>query len=403
MMQLGALIAEMTNHGLESLLQVEKQDDGRWRIVAISTAAVKDREGETFTTQAMDYDSNLAATTGDYPEFRVFHKKMLGIGRVEKMSRVGIFAVDEGYSYDDSFSQEVCEKMLAENTDGKWKISRGFYVLEANGVCPVCGDNLVVRTKHMVAGFRCPTCKTVHINKGMLKEMHFRKTRTFDVTVTDIPAVPYTGVAAFRNGYQSEDFVMKKEDLKKKLLAAGISESAVDARLETLTDAQLKEFDDIPEAEILKEFDDEPASDEQIFVLDETVLKQFADIVDKKVKEALDGMTFEVPDMEIDLKELPQIDALKVEITELKELVGKLLDKDEQRLKELLDETPRAGKLRIRRFKAATKPAEDEDDEEDMDEEDDEEEAEKKHILSGVIYGADGEQAASMTEFLLGK
>jgi Zn-finger nucleic acid-binding protein len=297
----------------------------------------------------------------------------------------------------------VCEKMLANNAEGKWRVSRGFYVLEASGVCPSCGDNLLVHTKHMVAGFRCPTCKSVHMSKGVLKEVHFRKTKTFDITVTDIPAVPYTGVAAFRDNL-SEEFVMKKKDLREKLLAAGISEDVVDARLANLSDEQLKEYDDIPEAEVLKEFEDEqePASDEQVFVLDEEVLKQFADIVDErveaKVKEVLDGITFELPDTELELKELPQLDEVLEILKELQEAVDNLTKSEEKRLKEMLDDTPRAGKLRIKRFKA-TKVEDEEEDDEDMDEE----EVEEKHILQeGVIIGADGEVAENMTSFLLG-
>ena len=93
----------------ESTIYVEKQGDVYW-ITAVSTAALKDHEGETFDAECIDYDLKQAKRLGDYPEFRVFHKPSLGIGRVEKMQRVGIFAVDQGTSYMDPFSLAVCEK-----------------------------------------------------------------------------------------------------------------------------------------------------------------------------------------------------------------------------------------------------------------------------------------------------
>ena len=137
-----------------------------------------------------DYDINSTKNTGNYPEFRMFHKSYLAVGRVTKMRRAGIFAIDEGYAYDDPFSKEVCEKILSGN-DGRWRMSRGFYVLEASGGCPECGEGLLVETKHMIAGFSCPTCKSVHPGyKGTLEDIKFHKTRTFDVTITDKPCVP---------------------------------------------------------------------------------------------------------------------------------------------------------------------------------------------------------------------
>ena len=191
-------------------MAVISKENGRYRIETVSTAALKDREGETFGTDAMDYDIAQAEVTGKYPEFRVFHKSFLAIGKVEKMRRVGIFAIDEGTSYDDPFSLEVCEKMLAEN-DGTWKVSRGFKVLEASGLCPECGEGLVIRVKHMVAGFRCPCCKSVHLGyKRVLKDIRFRRTRTFDVTVTDVPAVPWTSAAAFPISSESKEYAMTK-------------------------------------------------------------------------------------------------------------------------------------------------------------------------------------------------
>lgn len=389
---------------------IEKKEDGRYHIMTISTAAMKDYEGETFDIGCMDYDIQQAEKLDDYPEFRVLHKPYLGIGKVEKMRRVGIFAVDEGTSYDDSFSIEACEKMLADNEEGKWKVSRGFRVYEASGSCPNCGEGLVFNLKHMIAGFRCPSCREVYLGyKRVLKDVHFRKARTFDVTVTDIPAVPWTSAAAFRFpiSEEKESSFMTKDQLKEKLLDAGISEDAIDARLKNLDEKRLKEFDDIPDAVLLKEFEKkkdkkkDSASDETVFVLDPDVLKEFSDIVEKALKEALEGLTIEVPDMEMELKELPAVDQLTQEIVELKGVIAKLLEEDEKRLKELLKDAPRAARLRIKRYK------EEEDEEEE--EEDEEEEGKrppflkkKKQMSGDAITLGDGTVVSSMTEAVLG-
>lgn len=435
---LKALYANADEKELKELLAGElskavtlKEADGRWKIIAVSTAALKDREDETFDVEAIDYDSAAAKRYGDYPEFRVFHKKHLGIGKVESMRRVGIFAVDEGHSYTDPFSLEVCEKMLSKN-DGKWRTSRGFYVVEASGDCPVCSEPLLIQTKHMVAGFKCPRCNAVHVShKGVLKDVHFRKARTFDVTVTDNPAVPWTGVSAFKENYNLEDLEMTKKQLEQKLLAAGISKEAVDAKLAGLNEEQLKEFSDIPFATMLKEFKSPPEEEEEeegdVLVLDPATLKEFgavveqiletklAGIIEKQVAKAIEGLEIDVADlgdMEIDFKEMPQFAELKEAVDALAADVKTLLTADEARLKEMLEDTPRAGKLRIRRYKKATPPG-DEDDEDDMEdeEEDDDEDVydkkrgfrKKKSADGVVIAGANGKVAESMTEFLLGK
>lgn len=177
---------------------IEKTKSGLYEINTISTAALEDREGETFTTEAMDYDIAMAEKYGDYPEIRVFHSKYLGIGKIHKMERIGIFAHDSGLSYDDPFSLAICEKMLANN-DGRWRVSRGFRVYELRGGCPACYSTLSISTKHLLGGFRCPSCKTLHLRfKGALNSVQFTKARTFDITVTDVPSVPYTSAQARR-------------------------------------------------------------------------------------------------------------------------------------------------------------------------------------------------------------
>lgn len=394
----------------ESCVYIEKQTDGRYRITAISTVALPDLEGEIFTTEAMDYDIAAAYKENAFPEFRMFHRKGLAIGKIDSMRRVGMFAVDSGYSYTDPFSIQVCEKMLVNNVDGKWKISRGFKVLEASGSCPQCGEDLLIDVKHMVVGFRCPSCGNVTMSyKGILKDVQFRKTRTFESTVTDVPAVPWTGVQAFPVGLNtlSEDVIMNKEVIKQKLLDAGIDEKLVDERLKSVDPDVLKSFnlDAIPDAVALKEFlDGEPLSDpaeDGIMELDDVVKSietVVAEVVRKEVRAVLDGLEIDVDSMdgvEVEVKELPGLEQLKQQVDKLTDAVNSLLDKDEKRLKELYAHAPRNSKLRIR--KMAFK-----EDMEDEEEDDDEEENTEEKEL-GVIVGADGKAYKSMTELVAGR
>ena len=394
-----------------------EKEDGRYKIIGVSTAAVKDREDETFTTDAMDFDIAAAEATGIYPEFRMWHKNYLAVGKVTKMSRVGIFAIDEGYAYDDPFSKEVCEKILSDN-DGHWRMSRGFYVLEASGGCPSCGEGLLIETKHMIAGFSCPTCKSIHSRyKGTLDDVKFRKTKTYDVTITDIPCVPMTGVSAFR--VDNAEAIMTKKELRKKLLDAGLSSNVVDERLKEVDAKQLKALDTLPQADVLKELElelEEEASgddDEQLFVLDPEVLKDFSGIVKEQVtesigpiikdavKEAIDGLEIDLGDVQVEGME--GLSELTETVAELKETVDILAQSDDDRLAEMLKDTPRGGRLRILRSKEGKKKKRgDEEEDEDEDEEDEEEFLEEKDIREGVIVGSDGRVAANMTEFIAG-
>jgi len=412
---------------------VSKEADGRYKIVAISTAAIADQEGETFDTAAMDYEIERNKITGSYPEFRLFHNQNLGIGKVEKMSRVGIFAVDEGYSYKDAFSLGVCEHMLLNNKDGKWRNSRGFYAYEVQGRCPDCNTPIGITVKHMIAGYVCPNCQETHYGyKGVLKEIHFTKTRTFDITITDHPCVPFTGVQAFRPDQSSETLMedmmaMNKKQLKDKLMSAGVKEADIDERLAHVTEEKLKELklDDIPEATLLKELElitepepesteehelkDEPAG-EQLFTLDPSVLESFTGIVEKvveaKFKEMFEGLEIDIPEF----KEMPELKQLHSDVLEIKQI---LTASTREQLKELVDEMPRAGKLRILRFKAVKPPVDEEDEDEDEADAGADESAEseppfkKKKVAkespnSAVIMGADGESAANMTDWMMG-
>lgn len=173
----------------------EKELDMSNRWIAVSTVARKDLERETFGVEAMDYDASCAKELGEYPDMRVFHVRGLMIGKADTMYRVGNYAVDEGYFLDDEFSQYMKEEI--RNNSGKWKVSRGFHVLEATGLCRTCGAGLKVTPRHDVVGFLCPVCGSYHASHRHLKELKFTKTRTFDITVTDVPAVPWTSVSAY--------------------------------------------------------------------------------------------------------------------------------------------------------------------------------------------------------------
>lgn len=453
----------MVDANIDAFVRVEKED-GRYKILAVSTAEVEDGEGETFTTRAMDYDIALAERTGVYPEFRVFHEKGLGIGKVNKMSRVGIFAVDEGYSYEDPFSLHVVEKMLLNN-DGRWKVSRGFEVHEMSGGCLNCGEQIVVGLKHMIAGYKCPSCRKVYmVYKGddgrsvrSLDLPHFLKTRTFDITVTDVPAVPVTGVSAFYN----MEYVMDKKQLRKRLIEAGLDEEIVDGKLESLSPTALKELkamEDLPYATLLKELTDETDEEDEEdveeeleeevdpdsesdddeseevedgdeapgedLVLDESVVDEIATEVVGRVKELFEGAEFTVSNdasdgMEIEFKEFPAVTDLQKQVASLsemvlgiKEAIDEIRGSETKRLKSLVRKSSAAGRLRVIRTKGAGPDDEDEDEDDEEYEDEDEDDRvpatlhQKKsmRIVRGddgvFVPGAEGQNAGSLSDFL---
>lgn len=406
------LLKEWVETG-EDVAVISKEDD-TYVIETISTAALPDREDETFSIEAMDYDIRVAKETGEYPQYRVFHSPLAYFGIVKEMKRIGIFAYERGESYDDPFSIAVCEKMLANNTDGKWRVSRGFRVEEVTGLCPECRSTISVRRKHMIAGFRCPTCRSVHLNyRGILGDVQFKQARTFDITVTDVPSNPYTSASAFRLSEFSEDNNMDKKALKERLLAAGLPEDTVEERLESISDERLKELgDDIPDAVLLKEFqDDEPMPDadhdDDDVVMDwRTMRNDLTTSMTAAFKDLLNGFEFEVGDldMEVVVKELPEIVELKEHMAEIEAKLDELLLSDEERLKELMDGAPRQAhnRLRIQRYKeGAGTPAAEDDEEED--EEDVVAKLQKELANMGsdaVIQDADGNVYGSMTEFV---
>jgi hypothetical protein len=408
--------------GKPAATSVYKQADGRYKIVIVATAALKDREGETYSTDAIDYDIEQAKRTGKYPVITMFHKSALEIGKITKMRRVGKFAVDDGVSHDDAFSLHVCKDLLSNN-NGKWGASRGFYALETSGYCPKCDEGLILTTKHMLAGYRCPECGSGYIDyKGVLKDVHFRRTQTFEDTITDIPCVPYTGVTAYKD-FEDLEAIVDKKQLKQRLLDAGLDEKLIDERLAKVTEKQLIEFDDIPMAKLLKEIKLEVADKadadgevtlEQMREAWKEDIKNGLVVVKEYVQEAFDNLEIEISepaekeDRVAKLEE--QVTELTATVKELVEVIEQLADKDEARLKEMLKDTPRNAKFRVARFKAGKFKADDEDEE---DEEDDEEEETvpvkkgkkvltKEMIEQGVVYGNDGQVYETLSDMLIG-
>lgn len=400
------------------------KENGRYIIETVSTAALPDREDETFSIEAIDYDIQRAQETGQYPEYRVFHSPILGIGRVKEMRRIGIFAYDKGESYTDDFSLEVCEKMLLNNPDGKWRTSRGFRVEEVTGKCPQCGSALAITKEHIIMGFRCPTCGSVHLDyRGVLKSVHFKRARTFDITVTDVPAVPYTSASAYRTIDPMEMKEMTKTQLRKRLLDAGLDQETVDARLESMPEDRIKEFDDIPEATLLKEFeadaeDAEPAEAEVDFedvadanladdgVAEITIdaLKELvADAAQAAVLEALDGFEIDLEGAPEVSKEMPELEQMHQDITELKEMVQALLDSDTERIKELASHAPRQARFRVTALKEGGKKSSMRKRHEEMmdEEEDEEDEEEAVNKEAPAFMDADGRVFTTGTDFLL--
>ena len=320
-------------------IRVKELDNGLYSIESVSTAAVEDLEGETFRVEAIDYDIEQAKSTGQYPEFRVFHQKGLGIGRVNHMQRIGIFAVDRGVSYDDPFSLEICKHLLVNN-DGTWRASRGFRLVEASGSCSYCGEKLLIREKHMLLGFRCPVCKTESRGRKVnLDGVGFTKARTFDVTITDNPAVLYTSVSANRIDKIGVSEMNLKE-LRSKLIKAGLSKDIVDAKLDGLDDDRLKEFDNLPDAEIFKSLglSDEEGYDvvdlqDVMEVVERAVTKQLKDFTDGMqalIVKTMSSLEIEIPDVELDI---PGIDEMSERLLNVEKSLSFLVTDEESRFK----------------------------------------------------------------------
>lgn len=174
--------------------QVRSLESLKDRWIAVSTREEWDKEDEMFTVQAMDYDIARVQKTKDFPEFRMYHVRGFKLGMCDEMTRNKDRAVDKGYWFDTPFANAVRELVAANK--GKWKISRGFYSLEATGLCRGCSKDLMVRPINYIFGVVCPSCKEYHPKASLSKTRHL-KAITFDISVTDVPAVASTAVAAY--------------------------------------------------------------------------------------------------------------------------------------------------------------------------------------------------------------
>lgn len=195
---LAALYINVEDAKKEALLQLYKEqlNETKWqdRWIAVSTVQMWDRQGEMFTTDAMDYEIARVQQTKEYPEFRMFHVRGLKLGMCDSMQRINDYAVDQGYWFETPFAQAV--KEVVEKNQGRWKISRGFYTVEATGDCPSCGESLMVGPINYITGVPCRACGEWH-KPSMLTRFKHLKTSTFDITLTDVPAVVQTAVAAY--------------------------------------------------------------------------------------------------------------------------------------------------------------------------------------------------------------
>lgn len=185
--------------GILRLYKEEKNGNWQDRWIAVSTVQMWDRQGEMFTTEAMDYDASRAHQTKEFPELRMFHVRGFKLGVCDSMQRINEYAVDQGYWHDTPFAQAVKE-IVAKNK-GRWKISRGFYTVKASGLCPDCGAGLTVGPINYIVGVPCRVCKEWYA-PSKLKQLKHLETRTFDITLTDVPAVVQTAVAAYTIGSQ---------------------------------------------------------------------------------------------------------------------------------------------------------------------------------------------------------
>jgi len=98
----------------------KEQKDGQWhdRWIAVSTVQMWDRQGEMFTTEAMDYDIARAYATKEFPELRMFHVRGFKLGKCDSMQRVKEYTVDQGYWYATPFAQ--AGKEIALRNKGRW-------------------------------------------------------------------------------------------------------------------------------------------------------------------------------------------------------------------------------------------------------------------------------------------
>jgi hypothetical protein len=170
-------------------------DTGKDRWVAVSTGELWDRQGEIVTKDAMDYDMGRVKELGEYPELRLYHVRAFKLGLCDEMMRIGKWGVDKGFWFDTPFAQAVKDLIIDNN--GRWRVSRGFYSVQAAGLCPECGHGLSVGPFNHMFGISCSACNKSFPKTSMLKELRHLKTRTYDISVTDVPVLGSTAIAAY--------------------------------------------------------------------------------------------------------------------------------------------------------------------------------------------------------------
>lgn len=204
--------------------------DGQNRWIAITTVAIEDKDDEIYTNEAIDFGIRWCEERNEFPELRVIHLKGLKAGKCDRMQRIGPFAVDEGYYDDTPFGRET--RRVVDS--GRSKMSRGFSVLKAAGVCPSpsCNTSLTVGAIGLKFLYQCPECLKVNLGRR-LKGVRFLEAVPFDFTVTDRPAVPWTMIT------NKEKSSMTREEIITRLVELGFAKEIVEPVIAELSDEQL--------------------------------------------------------------------------------------------------------------------------------------------------------------------
>lgn len=139
---------------------------------------------------------------------------------------------------------------------------------------------------------------------------------------------------------------MTRNELKERLLKAGLPKEVVDAKLAATSDEDLVRMKDIPAAMVS---DEESATDgDGDIVLDESVIRAFGSVVADVMKETDYGIN----EVEVEIPELQQLSAdvveLKEAVAEIAAALKEISKTDEERLKELNEELSPSQRLRIR-------------------------------------------------------
>ena len=108
----------------EQWLRTYKDDKGRSRWASVSSAAYWDKQGELFTTKAMDWAIDFAKFIGNKGTLRYKHVPGLDGGECDTQIRVGDFLFESGFFYDTPIGLAM-ERKLKEEPE-KWQISLGL-------------------------------------------------------------------------------------------------------------------------------------------------------------------------------------------------------------------------------------------------------------------------------------